>query len=238
MKVIDKYGNIKYAAIALFGELFMYDLDQCSAEEQDAMVVKSVQEEEKDTDGWAELILFDTEAELNAYWRGVSDAGGWNETGEHEAATAFSALGYTACPESAPTDLVDATYVTEWDNGITIRTKCRYSPSQRTASDIVQVDIDGVDCVDREYIILPDGTEIDIDPFIAHDDGGLHDAKAVSSHIHSEARRLYMSCGASAVYDYANRIGIKDYIKCGPCDADTPHLDQTCLVCGTVSTED
>ncbi len=53
-----------------------------------------------------------------------------------------------------------------------------------------------------------------------------------SNRIYEEAYRLYTNVGASAVYDYANKLGL-DYRYCSPCETDTPVIEQTtCLVCG------
>ena len=42
----------------------------------------------------------------------------------------------------------------------------------------------------------------------------------------------YEAKGATAVYEYANKIGIKEWKHCLECDAKTPHIDNECLVCG------
>ena len=59
-----------------------------------------------------------------------------------------------------------------------------------------------------------------------------------SNRIYEEAYRLYTNVGASAVYDYANKLGL-DYRYCSPCETDTPVISQTtCLVCGSENPTD
>jgi len=54
--------------------------------------------------------------------------------------------------------------------------------------------------------------------------------------IRENANTLYEDKGASAVYEYANKIGL-DYSPCKPCDTSTPNLCtpmlSECLVCGS-----
>jgi hypothetical protein len=58
-------------------------------------------------------------------------------------------------------NIVNATYVSVWDGGTEIRTKCRFNTQTNIVSDIEQSDVGGVDILDREYVELEDGTEID-----------------------------------------------------------------------------
>lgn len=65
---------------------------------------------------------------------------------------------------------VKAKYVTEWDSGTTIRTKCLYDPETKKVWDVEQSDADiGDACLDREYIELPDGTEVAREDFKLED---------------------------------------------------------------------
>ena len=51
--------------------------------------------------------------------------------------------------------------------------------------------------------------------------------------IYRRAVELYDETGPSAVYDFADTLGLP-YSECEPCDTDTPTIDeQTCLVCGS-----
>ena len=51
--------------------------------------------------------------------------------------------------------------------------------------------------------------------------------------IYEKAYKLYEKFGASAVYDYANELGL-DYNYCEPCEAETPTIEECiCLVCGS-----
>ena len=49
------------------------------------------------------------------------------------------------------------------------------------------------------------------------------------------AEQLYNKVGASAVYDYANKVK-SPYHKCNPCEAETPTIITVdgceCMVCG------
>jgi hypothetical protein len=58
---------------------------------------------------------------------------------------------------------VPATYVSVWDGGTTVRVSCRWSVSLQVAFEIESVDVDGLESLDREYVELADGTEIDMD---------------------------------------------------------------------------
>lgn len=50
--------------------------------------------------------------------------------------------------------------------------------------------------------------------------------------IKMRAQFKYEADGAEAVYDYAKELGIKDWRECSGCEAETPHLDGECLICG------
>jgi len=58
---------------------------------------------------------------------------------------------------------VAATYVSVWDGGVEVRAACRWSPSLQVAFDIESVAVDGLESLDREYVELPGGAEIDVD---------------------------------------------------------------------------
>jgi hypothetical protein len=61
-----------------------------------------------------------------------------------------------------------ATYVTVWDGGIEIRTKCLFDRAASTVYDIESVEVNGLDILEEEYVELADGTEIR--DFINEDD--------------------------------------------------------------------
>lgn len=58
---------------------------------------------------------------------------------------------------------VSATYVSVWDGGTTVRARCRWSIALQVAFEIDSVDVDGLESLDREYVVLADGTEIDVE---------------------------------------------------------------------------
>ena len=58
------------------------------------------------------------------------------------------------------------TYVSEWDGGTKICTKAEYDPQTKNVTNIESSDADGLDVLEREYIELPDGTEIDRTDFL------------------------------------------------------------------------
>lgn len=64
---------------------------------------------------------------------------------------------------------MDAIYVSVWDGGTEIRSKCKYDETNKIVSDIETVAVDGLDILDEEYIELADGTRLD-DFFIEGDD--------------------------------------------------------------------
>ena len=60
---------------------------------------------------------------------------------------------------------------------------------------------------------------------------------AVNKSISEKCRTLYENEGATAVYDYANELIAKGnqeitYAACKGCEAETPHLNGECLICG------
>ena len=60
---------------------------------------------------------------------------------------------------------IEATYVSVWDGGIEVRTKCKYDTVIFDVTDIESADVDGLDVLEREYLILPNGTEIEREDF-------------------------------------------------------------------------
>ncbi len=53
-----------------------------------------------------------------------------------------------------------ATYVSVWDGGVTIRSKCEYDPETNEVSDIESKDVDGLEICEDEYIELDNGVEV------------------------------------------------------------------------------
>lgn len=53
-----------------------------------------------------------------------------------------------------------ATYVSVWDGGIQIRTKCTYNRISGVVYDIETAEIEGLDILEDEYVELSDGTKI------------------------------------------------------------------------------
>jgi hypothetical protein len=62
----------------------------------------------------------------------------------------------------------DATYVSVWDGGIEIRTRCLFNRAMSAVFDVESVDANGLDILEDEYVELADGTEIR--NFITEDD--------------------------------------------------------------------
>lgn len=66
-------------------------------------------------------------------------------------------------------NIVDAEYHTSWDNGDHhFQTTCKYNKQENNVSDVVSVDVSGIELYycDEEYIILPDGSRIDREDFL------------------------------------------------------------------------
>ena len=53
-----------------------------------------------------------------------------------------------------------AIYVSVWDGGIEIKTTCKYDPISKTCFDIAPSGVEGVECLEDEYVLLPDDTEL------------------------------------------------------------------------------
>ena len=52
-----------------------------------------------------------------------------------------------------------AKFVSVWDGG-TVTTNCQFNPVTKVVSNIQMVEIDGLDCLNEEYVLLPDGTKV------------------------------------------------------------------------------
>ena len=46
------------------------------------------------------------------------------------------------------------------------------------------------------------------------------------------AEMILEQSGPTKVYDFAEKLGINSYKYCPHCDADTPRIKETCLICG------
>lgn len=57
-------------------------------------------------------------------------------------------------------NVINAKFVSVWDDGIEIKTSCRYCKSSNTAFDIETADVNGVEVLQEQYVELPDGTQI------------------------------------------------------------------------------
>jgi len=57
---------------------------------------------------------------------------------------------------------LDGLYVSEWDDDITVKVACKWNPELRVAFDFGTVNVDGLDSCQREYVLLPNGVEIDL----------------------------------------------------------------------------
>jgi hypothetical protein len=47
---------------------------------------------------------------------------------------------------------LNATFVSVWDGGTEIRSNCHYDPTTNTVSNIEDVDVDGIEVLDKEYV--------------------------------------------------------------------------------------
>lgn len=61
--------------------------------------------------------------------------------------------------------IYNATYVSVWDGDTEIRTDCKWDDERMVAFDIGMVDVSGIESLDREYVELPDGREINVDSY-------------------------------------------------------------------------
>jgi hypothetical protein len=57
---------------------------------------------------------------------------------------------------------IDATYTTHFQDGTIVSSACVYDQATGQISDVEIVDADVDSSVEREYVTLPDGTEIEI----------------------------------------------------------------------------
>jgi hypothetical protein len=53
-----------------------------------------------------------------------------------------------------------AKFVSVWDGGTTITTNCQYDTKTNVVSDIESSDVEGLDMLEDEYVLLPDGTDV------------------------------------------------------------------------------
>jgi len=81
-----------------------------------------------------------------------------NETNETEIPVA-----YLMFSEHEPERHLNATWISEWEGGIGVRTKCHYDSNKNVVTDIEPSDIDGLDTLVREYVELPTGKIINIE---------------------------------------------------------------------------
>lgn len=56
---------------------------------------------------------------------------------------------------------MEVIYVSVWDGGTEVRSKCNYDPEILNVTDIETNDIVGLEVLEKEFIELPDGTIID-----------------------------------------------------------------------------
>lgn len=64
-----------------------------------------------------------------------------------------------------------ATYVSVWDGGTEVATSCNFDPQTKNITDVEMVDGDGLDALEREFVRLPDGTEIDVEDCLIEGEG-------------------------------------------------------------------
>lgn len=61
--------------------------------------------------------------------------------------------------------------------------------------------------------------------------------KLIHDLLMNKAHRIYQKKGQSGVFDWANKIGIKKWAYCEPCDSESPVSREYCLVCWSVIKE-
>lgn len=56
---------------------------------------------------------------------------------------------------------VNAEYVTTWNDGTELRSTCEYDPATKQVTNVIPVDVtlDPALAMDREFVVLGDGTE-------------------------------------------------------------------------------
>lgn len=55
---------------------------------------------------------------------------------------------------------MQAKFVSVWGGGTEITSNCEYNPQTKDVTDIDSVDVDGLDILDEQYVLLPDGTKV------------------------------------------------------------------------------
>lgn len=66
-----------------------------------------------------------------------------------------------------------AIYVSVWDGGVEVKTKCEFDTTTKEVSNVEVSMVEGLEICEDEYILLPDGTEIR--DFITDDSENLTD---------------------------------------------------------------
>jgi hypothetical protein len=56
--------------------------------------------------------------------------------------------------------IIAATYTSVWDGGVEVASPCKYDADERRVFAIADADVSGVESLEREYVTLPDGTEL------------------------------------------------------------------------------
>ena len=74
-------------------------------------------------------------------------------------------------PHHIPLDGVRATYVSVWDGGHEVCSPCRYNPDTKECTDIEDSGInpDGLEVMEKEFVRLPDDTELGEDDGVTFD---------------------------------------------------------------------
>lgn len=60
---------------------------------------------------------------------------------------------------------INATFVSVWDNGTEIESSCLFDSDTREVTNIEQIEdnIEDLNMLEREYIELPDGSQLDVE---------------------------------------------------------------------------
>ena len=70
-------------------------------------------------------------------------------------------------PTTKATDIrkaneVKCVFVSVWDGDVTLRSRAIYHKDDRSIEVLETHDVDGLETLDREYIVLPDGDELEV----------------------------------------------------------------------------
>jgi len=71
----------------------------------------------------------------------------------------------TKATETRRANEVKCTFVSVWDGDVTLRSRAIYHTDDHSIEVLEMHDVDGLDTLEREYVELPDGDELQVCPF-------------------------------------------------------------------------